>query len=117
MKCHTCKHGHRVPSDFVPLFFCKHYHDLVQEKVCCMYYDKRIFCKGDNMNAIIGVFFVFILYIVMFFLIICGIMSAIIIPNHLGLTGWNWIFLFISLLGVFLGGAGGSLITIKNHKY
>lgn len=81
-----------------------------------MYYDQT-FYKGDNVNAIIAIFSIIILYIIVFFLIICGIMSAIIIPNHLGLTGWNWIFLFVSLLGVFLGGTGGSLITIKNRKY
>lgn len=68
------------------------------------------------MNAFGAILLWIILLIVGIFLFICGIMSAIIIPNHLGLAGWDWIYLFISLLGVFLGGAGGSLITIKNGK-
>lgn len=54
--------------------------------------------------------------IIAIFLIICGLMSAIIIPNHMGLVGWDWTYLFFSLLGVFWGGAGGSFITIVNRK-
>ncbi len=68
------------------------------------------------MNVVVGILSYIILAIIVIFLIVCGIMSAIIIPNHLGLVGWDWVYLFISLLGVFLGGAGGSLITIVNRK-
>ena len=68
------------------------------------------------MNGAAFILLYIILAIIAIFLIVCGFMSAIIIPNHLGLVGWDWTYLFFSLLGLFWGGAGGSLITIKNSK-
>ena len=55
-----------------------------------------------------------ILYVLGIFLMICGLMSAIIISNHLSLVGWNWWFVFLSFLGVFWGGTGGSLVKVTN---
>ena len=64
------------------------------------------------MNAGIGIGLYLILLIVGIFLFVCGVMTAIIVPNFMHLTGWNWIFVFLSTLGVVLGSGGGSLITV-----
>lgn len=68
------------------------------------------------MNVVVGIILYVILFVIAIFLIICGFMSAIIIPNHFGLVGWDWTYMFFALLGLFWGGTGGSLITIKNSK-
>lgn len=60
---------------------------------------------GDTMEIYVDMVLLGILYLICIFLIICGLMSAIIITNYLGLTGWNWWFVFLSLLGVFWGGS------------
>lgn len=64
------------------------------------------------MNAAIGIGLYIILFIVGIFILICGLVTAFIIPSYMHLTGWNWIFVFISTLGVILGSGGGSIITI-----
>lgn len=64
------------------------------------------------MNMYIGAIAMGILYLIVIFLLVCGLMSAIIIANHLSLVGWDWWFIFLSMLGVFWGGAGGSLVNV-----
>lgn len=68
---------------------------------------------GDTMEVYVDMVLLGILYLVCIFLVICGLMSAIIISNHLGLVGRDWWFVFLSLLGVFWG---GSLARINVHK-
>lgn len=74
------------------------------------------FFKGDYMDMYIGSIALGILYLIALFLLVCGLMSAIIIANHLSLVGWNWWFMFLSMLGVFWGGAGGSLVSVKKYN-
>lgn len=68
------------------------------------------------MNAGIGIGLYIILLLVSIFLFICGVMTAIIIPNYMQLAGWNWIYVFFATLGVVLGSGGGALITINRSK-
>ena len=65
------------------------------------------------MDMYIGSIALGILYLIALFLFVCGLISAMIIANHLTLVGWNWWFVFLSMLGVFWGGAGNSLITVR----
>lgn len=68
------------------------------------------------MNAGLGIGLYIILLIIGIFLFICGIMTAFIVPNYMQLTGWDWIFVFFSTLGVVLGSGGGTLISINNRS-
>lgn len=68
------------------------------------------------MNAGIGIGLYIIFLIIGLFLLICGVMTAIIVPNYMHLAGWDWIFVFFSTLGVVLGSGGGTLITINRSK-
>lgn len=68
------------------------------------------------MNAGVGIGLYIIIFIIGIFIWFCGLMSAFIIPNHLHLVGWDWIYMFISCLGLFWGGSGASLVTIVNRK-
>lgn len=68
------------------------------------------------MNAGLGIGLYIILLIIGIFLLICGIKTAFIVPNYMQLTGWDWIFVFFSTLGVVLGSGGGTLISINRSQ-
>ena len=68
---------------------------------------------GDIMEIYVDMVLLGILYLVCIFLLICGLMSAIIIANHLGLVGQNWWFVFLSLLGLFWGGVSARVNVPK----
>ena len=55
----------------------------------------------------------FLVIIIVFVVIgtIFGVTTSVAITNHLGLTGWNWWIVAITIFGA-LGGAGSSLISI-----
>ena len=62
------------------------------------------------MNAGVGIGLYIILSLLALFLIVCGLMTAIIIPNHMGLTGWDWIFVFVGIWGMTWTGATAPII-------
>lgn len=68
------------------------------------------------MDTKINIGMYLILLIVGIFLFICSFMSAIIVPNYMHLSGWDWIFMFFGTLGVMFGSSGGSLITIYKRS-
>ena len=61
------------------------------------------------------------LTVAMLIVIICAIglwfsiITASIITNALGVVGWDWWIVFLTLLGA-LGGCGGSLININRKN-
>lgn len=68
------------------------------------------------MNVAVGIGLYLLIFVIGIFLFICGLMTAIIVPNFMGLAGWDWIAVFLSTLSVVWGSGSGSLITIYRNN-
>lgn len=67
---------------------------------------------GENMSESLGILGVVCSIVLIVVGIWFAIITSTIITNHLGVTGWDWWIVAITIFGA-LGGCGGSLINIK----